>query len=242
MPSGCPGVATHTSSAGSLSFFTPSRIAGQLLLVSPSSFPRSPNGSHFINPVLSTRLSQHAMFFQNTPSRFATLLYLGASLIWVSASPSLIPIRNLEVNVDLVIDGVGKSEHWFVDVGPTLFQAGTRDPSTMDKFKSKLTTSHYEWDKVQHQLSSSHKIKPLGKATFKDAADQKTAFTKVEAIRMKAAAAVKGGNCLDYITDVLELLKTEGHVTEEVVAAYKKEYDDNYTRVSKAVWGVDLQP
>ncbi|KAJ3902866.1 hypothetical protein F5879DRAFT_990659 [Lentinula edodes] len=203
------------------------------------------------------------MFFQNTHSRFATLLYLGASLLWVSASPvpsSNVDLqykrhtgskavadphvykRNLEVNVDLVIDGVGKSEHWFVDVGPTLFQAGTRDPSTMDKFKSKLTTSHYEWDKVQHQLSSSHKIKPLGKATFKDAADQKTAFTKVEAIRMKAAAAVKGGNCLDYITDVLELLKAEGHVTEEVVAAYKKEYDDNYTRVSKAVWGVDLQP
>ncbi|KAJ3866241.1 hypothetical protein EV359DRAFT_62517 [Lentinula novae-zelandiae] len=204
------------------------------------------------------------MFFQNTPSRFATLLYLGASLLWVSASPvpssnvdlqykrhtdsnkavadPQIYKRNIEVNVDLVIDGVGKSEHWFVDVGPTLFQAGTRDPSTMDKFKSKLTTSHYQWDKVQHQLSSSHKIKPLGKATFKDAADQKAAFTKVEAIRMKAAAAVKGGNCLDYITDVLELLKTEGHVTEDVVAAYKKEYDDNYTRVSKAVWGVDLQP
>ncbi|KAJ3999195.1 hypothetical protein F5050DRAFT_1709907 [Lentinula boryana] len=209
------------------------------------------------------------MFFQITPPRLLALLHLGASLLWVSASPlrnlnadvarykrradsSVVdqPIltvpsvtkRSVQVDVDLVIDGYGSSEHWFVDVGPTLFQAGTRDPSTMNKFKSKLTTSHYDWDKVKNQLSSSHKIIPLGKATFKNSADQKAAFTKVGKIKMRAAAAVKGGNCLDYIMDVLDLLEQEGHITAAVVDAYRQEYYDNYTRVSKAVWGVDLQP
>ncbi|KAJ3736041.1 hypothetical protein DFJ43DRAFT_695037 [Lentinula guzmanii] len=111
------------------------------------------------------------MFFQITPSRLLAFLHLGASLLWVSASPlpdlnadvaqykrradtsvvDQLTKRSIQVDVDLVIDGYGKSEHWFVDVGPTLFQAGTRDPSTMNKFKSKLTTSHYDWDKVKNQ-------------------------------------------------------------------------------------------
>ncbi|KAJ4487710.1 hypothetical protein J3R30DRAFT_3400407 [Lentinula aciculospora] len=203
------------------------------------------------------------MFFQTTPSRLFLLLSLGSVLPWVSPSPipslavsdishyerrtesgvsvSTVIKREIQVNVDLVISGLGKAEHWSVDVGPTLFQAGTRDPSTMDKFKSKLTTSHYDWDMVKHQLPNP-KIIPLGVAKFKDAADQKQALIKVEGIRMKAAAAVKGGNCLDYIKDVLKLLKKEGHITQVVAATYKKEYDANYSRVSKAVWGVDLQP
>ncbi|KAJ3744939.1 hypothetical protein DFH05DRAFT_1459865 [Lentinula detonsa] len=245
----------------------------KLLLVTLSDLYTSTHLSSFssLASTKQTRLIilEDPMFFQITPSRLLALLHLGASLLWVSASPlpdlnadvaqykrradsSVVdqPIltvpsvtkRSVQVDVDLVIDGYGKSEHWFVDVGPTLFQAGTRDPSTMNKFKSKLTTSHYDWDKVKNQLSSSHKIIPLGKATFKNSADQKAAFTKVAGIKMRAAAAVKGGNCLDYITDVLDLLEQEGHITAAVVDAYKKEYDDNYTRVSKAVWGVDLQP
>ncbi|KAJ3826456.1 hypothetical protein F5880DRAFT_93338 [Lentinula raphanica] len=203
------------------------------------------------------------MFFQITPTRLFALLHVGASIFLTSASPvpSLngdlaqydrradpvramdphLTRRALQEDVELVISGVGKEEHWFVHVGPRLFQAGTRDPSTMDKFKSKLTTSDYEWAHVEHQLSHPKKVH-LGKATFKDAADQNAAFQKLRGIRMKAPAAVKGGNCLDYITDVLDELEHDRHVGADVVHAYKQEYDENYARVSKAVWGVDLKP
>ncbi|KAJ4483070.1 hypothetical protein C8J55DRAFT_488582 [Lentinula edodes] len=222
-------------------FRTCSRIAGQVLL------------SKFIN------LSRHVMFLQNTPSSFVALLYFGATLLWASiqvlASPvpnpnvdiahfsnSQLSKREIEVNVDLVIGGVGKNEHWYLLIGPQLFQAGARDFATMDATKSKLTTSSYNWDEVESQLGGDYYILPLGKATSKDADDQGEAFAKIREIRMKKAAAKKGGNCMDYNMDVLKLLRRKGYVSKAVVAAYKQEYDDNYTRVSKAVWGVDLQP
>ncbi|KAH7873632.1 uncharacterized protein C8R40DRAFT_374826 [Lentinula edodes] len=207
------------------------------------------------------------MFFQNTSSCFVALLYFGATLLWASiqvlASPvpnpnvdiaqyerrtdfsfanSQLSKRAIEVNVDLVIGGEGKNEHWYLLIGPQLFQAGARDFATMDATKSKLTTSSYNWDEVESQLGGDYYILPLGKATYKDADDQAKAFAKIREIRMTKAAAKKGGNCMDYNMDVLKLEKKQRHITQEVVDAYKLEYDDNYTRVSKAVWGVDLRP
>ncbi|KAJ3897224.1 hypothetical protein F5879DRAFT_1006250 [Lentinula edodes] len=171
------------------------------------------------------------MFFQNTPLYFVALLYFGATLLWVSiqvlASPVPSPIvdiaqyeqrtdfsfansqfskREIEVDV-LVIGGTSKNEHWYLKIGPILFQAGARDFATMDATKSKLTTSSYNWDKVESQLGGDYYILPLGKATYKDADDQDEAFAKIREIRMKKAAAKKGGNCMDYNIDVLKLLK-----------------------------------
>ncbi|KAJ3931220.1 MAG: hypothetical protein NXY57DRAFT_242579 [Lentinula lateritia] len=151
------------------------------------------------------------MFFRNTSSHFVALLYFGATLLWASiqvlASPVPNPIvdiaqyerrtdssfansqlskREIEVDVDLVIGGVGKNEHWYLLIGPQLFQVGARDFATMDATKSKLTTSSYNWDEVESQLGGDYYILPLGKATYKDADDQGEAFAKRNCLEDRA--------------------------------------------------------
>ncbi|KAJ3912514.1 hypothetical protein F5877DRAFT_72336 [Lentinula edodes] len=193
-PQVLPGAIAQSWHPPSLSTHTAlvRRIAGQVLLVSKFIVLASPVPSPIVDI---------AQYERRTDFSFAN---------------SQLSKREIEVDV-LVIGGAGKNEHWYLKIGPILFQAGARDFATMDATKSKLTTSSYNWDEVESQLGGDYYILPLGKATYKDADDQDEAFAKIREIRMKKAAAKKG-------------------------AAYKQEYDDNYTRVSKAVWGVDLQP
>ncbi|KAJ3891947.1 hypothetical protein GG344DRAFT_76412 [Lentinula edodes] len=247
----------NTHSAGSNCWSSASIKAHSL-------FPRSSNDNNFSIPIprisagmlCSSKTRPHVLLlfcilvppFFGHPSRCWLLQYptpllisLSTNDVLILASLTQLSKRAIEVNVDLVIGGEGKNEHWSLLIGPQLFQTGARDFATMDATKSKLTTSSYNWDEVESQLDGDYYILPLGKATYKDADDRAKAFAKIREIRMKKAAAKKGGNCMDYNMDVLKLEKKQRHITQEVVA-YKLEYDDNYTRVSKAVWGVDLRP
>ncbi|KAH7880050.1 uncharacterized protein C8R40DRAFT_462686 [Lentinula edodes] len=140
-------------------------------------------------------------------------------------------------------------EYWSLYFGKDILEAiPGKDSRTWDPRTQALVPNHRHSDLEQMgDLGSSYQHHWLGKANFENESEALGIFQKLgskegnELIKMPPASTI-GGLSLDYGRLVLEHLKKEGHIEDDVMKRYMESYKVGYRRVSENRFGVVWDP
>lgn len=139
-------------------------------------------------------------------------------------------------------------EYWSLYFGKDILEAiPGKDSRTWDPRMQALVPNHRHSDAEQMgDLGSGYQYHRLGKANFKNEPEALGIFQKLGSkegseIKMPPASTI-GGLSLDYGRLVLEYLKKEGHINDDVMKRYMTSYNLGYRRVSENRFGVVWNP
>ncbi|KAJ3869842.1 hypothetical protein EV359DRAFT_76279 [Lentinula novae-zelandiae] len=138
-------------------------------------------------------------------------------------------------------------EYWSLYFGKDILEAiPGKDSRTWDARTQALVPNHRHSDAEQMgDLGSSYQYYWLGKVNFENESEALGIFQKLgnkEGSEKMPPASTIGGLSLDYGRLVLEYLKKEGHINDDVMKRYMTSYNLGYRRVSENRFGVVWNP
>ncbi|KAJ3892836.1 hypothetical protein GG344DRAFT_75602 [Lentinula edodes] len=180
------------------------------------------------------------MFSRTTASRFFTLFCLWVNVLSIAASPvsykserspptqfgpPLPPPRRIQ-NLQILTTRFGEAgEHSSLLIGTTCVHALTEDGDIyLDSILTpKKTPKPYTAERIKGLVGS--KQTSLGKASFRDQAEEQEAINKI--LEIKLPQYDQGGNCRDFIRLALGvLIRKKNAVWEEVMPKFEKFYEE----------------
>ncbi|KAJ3859287.1 hypothetical protein EV359DRAFT_68288 [Lentinula novae-zelandiae] len=180
------------------------------------------------------------MFSRTTASRFFTLFCLWVNVLSIAASPvsyksegspptqfgpPLPPPRRIQ-NLQILTTRFGEAgEHSSLLIGTTCVHALTEDGIVhLDSILTpKKTPNQYTAARIEGLVGS--KQTSLGKASFRDQAEEQEAIDKI--LEIKLPRFDQGGNCRDFIRLALGvLIRKKNAVWEEVMPKFEKFYEE----------------